>query len=46
MFVIGANEIDAGTISVRHRRKGDLGAQNPGQFLEQMLQEINEKQLD
>lgn len=40
MLVLGDREVAAGTASVRHRRKGDLGAQSLDTFFENLLEEI------
>ncbi len=36
MLVVGDRDQQAGTVSVRERRQGDLGAQPLADFLEQM----------
>ena len=46
MLVLGNNEIAEGNISVRHRRRGDLGKKDVEQFIEEISREIKEKQLD
>ena len=46
MLVIGGNEVSEGTVSVRHRRKGDLGKLTLDQFMEQLREEISSKKLD
>ncbi len=46
MLVLGNNEIAEGNISVRHRRRADLGKQTLDQFIEEISREISEKQLD
>ncbi|HXW17944.1 MAG TPA: threonine--tRNA ligase [Candidatus Acidoferrales bacterium] len=43
MLVVGAKEAEAGTVSVRHRSKGDLGAQPLDQFISTLNAEIAEK---
>ena len=40
MLVIGDREAAAGTVSVRHRQRGDLGAQPLDGFFDGLLQEI------
>jgi len=40
MLVIGDREVDAGTVSVRNRRNGDLGAKTFDEFTT-MLSEVN-----
>jgi len=46
MLVLGNNEVSEGNISVRHRRRGDLGKQDLDQFINQITLEIKNKQLD
>ena len=43
MLVIGDKEIEAGTVAVRSRANGDLGAQSPEAFMELVTKEIREK---
>ncbi|MCG8512792.1 MAG: threonine--tRNA ligase [Halanaerobiales bacterium] len=43
MVIVGGQEVAAGTVSVRERRKGDLGAYSQAQFKEMVLKEIREK---
>jgi threonyl-tRNA synthetase len=40
MLVLGDREAAAGTVSVRHRHKGDLGAQSLDSFFDLLTQEI------
>jgi threonyl-tRNA synthetase len=40
MLVIGGKEAEAGTVSVRHRTKGDLGPQPTGDLLNALREEI------
>jgi len=40
MLVVGDREAAEGTVSVRHRQKGDLGAQSLDAFLAQIQQEV------
>jgi len=40
MLVIGDREVDAGTVSVRNRRNGDLGVKTFDEFTA-MLSEVN-----
>jgi threonyl-tRNA synthetase len=40
MLVLGDREAAAGTVSVRHRHKGDLGAQDLDGFFDGLVQEI------
>lgn len=46
MLVVGTNEMNEGTVAVRHRRKGDLGKFGLKQFVELIAGEIKEKRLD
>ncbi len=43
MLVIGSREEEAGTVSVRHRRDGDVGEMSPDEFLSDVQKEIEEK---
>ncbi|AZR73679.1 threonine--tRNA ligase [Anoxybacter fermentans] len=43
MLIVGDREIEDGTVSVRERRKGDLGSFKVEEFIEQILNEIKEK---
>jgi threonyl-tRNA synthetase len=43
MLVIGGKEAEAGTVSVRHRAKGDLGARRLEQFSADLRAEIDSK---
>jgi threonyl-tRNA synthetase len=43
MLVIGSKEEESGTVSVRHRAKGDLGARPLDQFVEDLRREIDSK---
>ena len=43
MLVMGDQEIEAGTISVRSRHDGDLGAMSVDTLLDRLHQEVNEK---
>ena len=45
MLIIGANEVEANTISVRHRKRGDLGALCPEEFISQFKEEISSRSL-
>ena len=45
MFIIGDKDIEAQTISVRHRKEGDLGAMKLEQFIEMAVEEINTKAI-
>ena len=45
MLVVGDKEVEAGTVSVRSRKKGELGAVNSGDFIKELLIEIHSKQI-
>jgi threonyl-tRNA synthetase len=45
MLVLGAKEVEEGTVSVRHRDKDDLGAKPLDQFIEEITAEIRERSL-
>ena len=45
MLVIGGKEAEAGTVSVRHRTKGDLGPRPLDQFTTDLRQEIDSRQI-
>ncbi len=46
MFIIGDKDIEANTVSVRHRKNGDLGAMKLEEFVEKALDEINSKAIN
>jgi threonyl-tRNA synthetase len=43
MFVVGAKEAEAGTVSVRHRSKGDLGPKPLAEVITALQQEIDSR---
>ena len=43
MLVIGDREAEAGTVSVRHRHRGDLGVQTQDGFLEMLATEVRHR---
>ncbi len=45
MVVLGRREAQEGTVSVRHRRKGDLGSMSLEALINQLLHEISTKAL-
>ena len=45
MIIVGDKDIEAGTISVRHRKDGDLGAMKLDEFLALALEEIDTKAI-
>jgi threonyl-tRNA synthetase len=46
MLVVGKREADEGTVSVRHRRQGDIGAIPLGEFAANLRNEIAARALD
>jgi threonyl-tRNA synthetase len=44
MLIIGPKEVEENTVSVRERRKGDLGVFSIDYFRNEILEEINDKQ--
>ena len=45
MLVVGPREAEAGQVSVRHAKRGDLGAQDVAAFLAALDEEIRERRL-
>ena len=45
MFIVGDKDSEAGTVSVRHRKEGDLGAMKLEEFLAMAKEEIDTKQI-
>jgi threonyl-tRNA synthetase len=45
MLVIGGKEAEAGTVSVRHRAKGDLGPRPLEQFRADLRAEVDSKTI-
>lgn len=45
MFIVGDKDIEADTVSVRHRKEGDLGAMKLEEFLAMAKEEIDTKQI-
>lgn len=45
MLVLGAKEVEEGTVSIRHRDKDDLGAKPLDQFIAEITAEIRERKL-
>jgi threonyl-tRNA synthetase len=43
MLIVGGREAEAGTVGVRHRTKGDLGARPLDQFLADLRQEVESR---
>jgi threonyl-tRNA synthetase len=46
MLVIGEKEMNEGKASIRRQGKGDLGAKEVGEFVSELLKEINERRGD
>src|SRR5579862_4567695 len=45
MLILGGKEAEAGTVSVRHRFKGDQGPRPLAQFIEDLKAEIDERRV-
>lgn len=45
MFIIGDKDIEANTVSVRHRKEGDLGAMKLDEFIAMAVEEIETKTI-
>jgi len=45
MLIVGSKEAEAGTVSVRRHRKGDIGTFNFSDFLSTVENEIEKKSL-
>lgn len=45
MFIIGDKDVEAQTVSVRHRKEGDLGAMKLEDFIKMAVEEINTKAI-
>ena len=45
MLIIGDKEKENGTVSVRHRQDGDLGAMTVDAFIEKLAKDVREKIL-
>src|SRR5213596_1350295 len=43
MLVVGAKEAEAGTVSIRHRSKGDLGPKPLAEFIEALQREVDSR---
>ncbi len=46
MLILGDREMEQGTVSVRERRKGDLGSSSLAEFMDRVLQEVREKTVN
>lgn len=46
MLVVGEKEAESGTVSVRHRKEGDLGAMTVEDFLSKALMQVATKAKD
>ena len=45
MLIMGANEIETNTISVRHRSRGDIGSLCPKEFISKFEEEVKTRSL-
>ena len=45
MLIIGANEIETNTISVRHRSRGDIGSWCPKEFISKFQEAVTTRSL-
>jgi threonyl-tRNA synthetase len=45
MLIVGGKEAEAGTVSVRHRSKGDLGPRPLSDFVDALHQEIESRAI-
>ena len=45
MLIIGANEVESNTISVRHRSRGDIGSLSPEEFINNFQEEVRNRAL-
>jgi len=45
MLVIGGKEAEAGTVAVRHRSRGDLGPRPLSQFIADLRQEVESREI-
>ena len=45
MLIIGGKEAEAGTVSVRHRSKGDLGPRPLAEFVSALREEVNSRAI-
>ena len=45
MLIIGANEVESNTISVRHRSRGDIGSLSPEEFINNFQNEVRNRAL-
>jgi threonyl-tRNA synthetase len=45
MLVLGAKEVEEGTVSVRHRDREDLGTKPVDEFVSELIEEIRERRL-
>lgn len=46
MLVIGDKEVESSTVSVRHRKDGDLGSMEVSTFIAKVLDEVQKKVID
>jgi threonyl-tRNA synthetase len=43
MLIVGGKEAEAGTVSVRHQSKGDLGPRPLAEFLSDLRQQVDSR---
>ncbi len=46
MLIVGEREVEAGTVSVRRHREGDIGSMSPSEFAEHMERELYTHLID
>jgi threonyl-tRNA synthetase len=46
LLVLGDREMEEHSVSVRHRKRGDLGSRPLKDFAEEIIKEINERTLE
>ena len=45
LLVVGDQEIESASVSVRHRKDGDLGAMSIGDFIEKAQAEVASREI-
>jgi threonyl-tRNA synthetase len=45
MLIVGGKEAEAGTVSVRHQSKGDLGPRPLGEFLSDLRNQVDSRTI-
>ncbi len=46
MVIVGDKDVEAGTVAIRSRKDGDLGAMTPAEFVEFMVEKVSSKVND